>query len=390
MGHAHSHLNTAAQLVTSYSGEEPFGTVLKRFFSAHAKYGSRDRKRIASLCYSYFRSFPILQEGPITDRLVTAHFFCLSTADPFLTELRPDWVPLAGQDIRSKFAFVYPGRPWPGLFPFAADCSTGIDPDALGRSLLIQPDLFLRVRPGKEETVLSRLVAGGIPFRRIGDMALALDNGTQVDRIVRIDMEAVVQDLSSQRIASFFRMLTPPADRPLRLWDCCAGSGGKSILAFDTLSSVELTVTDRRPSILQNLRDRFRRAGIDQYHDRVCDLTRQPDPFPGQMFDLVIADVPCTGSGTWGRTPEQFAYFRHESISAYAALQRSILDSVCGSVAPGGWLLYCTCSLFEKENAEQVRYLAAEKKLQVAGSSLLVGYPEHADTLFAALLQRPL
>src|SRR5690606_27157702 len=105
----------------------------------------------------------------------------------------------------------------------------------------------------------------------------------------------------------------------LSVWDCCAASGGKSILAKDILKNIQLTVSDIRKSILINLEKRFASAGIKAYTAKVADLT---DPSfshsplaPSERFsragthhsafDLIICDAPCSGSGTWARTPEQ-------------------------------------------------------------------------------------
>src|SRR5690606_8193418 len=107
------------------------------------------------------------------------------------------------------------------------------------------------------------------------------------------------------------------------------------------------------------------------------------------MFDLVIADVPCSGSGTWSRTPEQLYYFGKEKIQLYASRQRKILEHVTGNAKPGGYLLYCTCSVFRKENEEQVQYLQ-DAGWTVVQQEILTGYNMRADTLFAALLQKPL
>jgi 16S rRNA (cytosine967-C5)-methyltransferase len=97
-------------------------------------------------------------------------------------------------------------------------------------------------------------------------------------------------------------------DASLTLWDCCAASGGKSILAYDQFSSLKLTVSDVRASILSNLRKRFERAGIRHYASFVADIT-SPRFQLNKTFDIVLCDVPCSGSGTWSRTPEQLSFF---------------------------------------------------------------------------------
>src|SRR6202012_5618700 len=61
--------------------------------------------------------------------------------------------------------------------------------------------------------------------------------------------------------------------------------------------------------------------------------------------DLVLADVPCTGSGTWGRTPEELCFFNPASILRYSTMQQQILTHIVPNLAPGAWLIYSTCSV---------------------------------------------
>ncbi len=196
----------------------------------------------------------------------------------------------------------------------------------------------------------------------------------------------VIQDLSSQRIAEMFSLL--PKRAAWRLWDACAASGGKSILLYDQLPAIELTCTDVRPAILNNLSRRLGRAQVPVVRIQTDDLTVKKDRSELGAFDLIIADVPCTGSGTWARTPEQLVAFKKDSIDMYQHRQRQILSNLIPSIATGGFLLYLTCSVFEKENAAQVKWLTEQHALQLIRSNLYSGYTQRADSLYAALFQR--
>ena len=79
---------------------------------------------------------------------------------------------------------------------------------------------------------------------------------------------------------------------------------------------------------------------------------------------MIIADVPCTGSGTWGRTPEQLYYFEDRKIEEYASLQKQIVTNVISHLAPGGYFLYITCSVFKKENEEAIDFIKDKFQLQ--------------------------
>src|SRR6185503_12608478 len=87
------------------------------------------------------------------------------------------------------------------IFPWKEMLSEGVDHEAFCKSFLVQPDLFLRLRPGKEEWVKGKLKQEGILFNEIDNNTLSLPNASKVDAVLEPDREAVVQDLSSQRVA---------------------------------------------------------------------------------------------------------------------------------------------------------------------------------------------
>jgi len=160
-------------------------------------------------------------------------------------------------------------------------------------------------------------------------------------------------------------------------------------MLHDYYPEVDLTVSDKRESIIVNLKKRFKDAGITNYKSFVADLTASDFGLRSSDFNLIICDAPCTGSGTWSRTPEQLFYFEKEKISHYAALQKKIISNIIAHLKPGGFLLYITCSVFKKENEEVVDFIKQEFHLQLVKMELLKGYDKKADTMFAALLVKP-
>lgn len=272
------------------------------------------------------------------------------------------------------------------IFPFAAELSDGIERESFTLSHLIQPDLFLRIRPGHEKTVKQKLQKAGIHFNEISSSCLALPNNSKLDDILYLNKEAVIQDYSSQRIEEFLKLTL--SKKPQKVWDCCAASGGKSILAEDVLGNIDLTVSDIRESILVNLKKRFAEAGIKNYHSFIADLSFANCLLPVANFNLIIADVPCSGSGTLGRTPEQLTYFDEKKIDEYAALQRRIVSNVIPHLQPGGYFLYITCSVFKKENEETVSFIQKNFGLELIKREVLKGYEKKADTMFAALFNK--
>ncbi|HEU4573850.1 MAG TPA: Fmu (Sun) domain-containing protein [Chitinophagaceae bacterium] len=386
----YSYLHTAKVILNRYTGEMPLASFLKLFFAENRKYGSRDRRMISELCYCYFRLGKACPKLPVEDRIVASLFLCSPAPNELLGHLHAAWNDQAGLAPEEKFALLDTGCSISQVFPFRESLSEGIDADAFSASFFTQPDLFLRIRPGYIKQVKEKLQAAGLQFRVLADDAIALPNSSKAESVLLLNAEAVVQDYSSQQIGGLFQQLSfAGRSRHVKVWDCCAASGGKSILAHDRLQDLDLTVSDIRESVLANLKKRFAAAGIGHYHSFAADLSaggRVPVATP---FDLIIADVPCSGSGTWGRTPEQLYYFKPESIPRFSGLQKKIVSHTIAYLRPGGYLLYSTCSVFQQENEAVVDFMQQAFSLRLLVRQLIPGYTQRADTMFAALLQKP-
>lgn len=393
MSRFHSYLNTAVAILTAYNGEVPFAVIVKKYFAENKKHGSRDRKEIAALCYAYFRAARLFENDTMEEKILKSYFLCSTGPNELLLQLRPDWNEKITAGWEEKCSMLNAQFSIIKLIPWLGELSEGIDTEKFAASFLVQPDLFLRLRPGREETVRNKLQEAGIPFTELSKTCLALPNTSKIDTILQLDFEAVIQDLSSQKTGELLQRLKTPAF----VWDCCAASGGKSIMVKDILGDIRLTVSDTRESILHNLKKRFAAAGIKNYKSFVRNLAhsdisrRTPDSqLQSPNYDLIIADVPCTGSGTWSRTPEQLFYFKEEKIAEYASLQLEILSNIVDSLKPGGHLLYITCSVFKKENEGAVDFLLKKFQLQPVKTGLIKGYDLKADTMFAALMEKSL
>ena len=388
MSRYHSYLNTAVTILTNYKGEEPFAGYIKKFFAANKKYGSKDRKSISHLCYCYFRTGKALPKLSVEDRIVAGLFLCSSEENEILAFLKPAWNSNAGLSIEEKLVLIDKDLILEQIFPWKEECCEELEIEFFAESFLQQPDLFLRMRPGKEKQVKAKLKNAEIDFKTLNNSCIALSNNTKIDTLLEADKEVVIQDYSSQRVADFFPINIDGAIKTV--WDCCAASGGKSILANDVLTNIQLTVSDIRENILFNLNKRFSAAGINNYKSFIADLSNSKQVVAAESFDLIMADVPCSGSGTWSRTPEQLYYFELAKIDEYAKLQKSILKNVIMALKPGGYFLYITCSVFKKENKDAVNFLLENFNFKVLKMELLKGYEMKADSMFAALLQKQL
>ncbi len=371
--HKERHLRYAAELILAYNGDEPFHLYLKRYFREHKKHGSRDRRNITSLCYHYFRlGNGILNPMRIDEKLSLGDYLNSNTPDILHERLKEE---------TGHFDAVQ-------IFPFNDYLSNHIEKELFNLSFLQQPLLFVRIRPGFRQHVLNVLSENKIQFEQLNDNCLSFENNTAIEKLFLTDKEVVIQDYNSQQAALFFEKMEAAPHPQINIWDCCAGSGGKSILAADFFRRYKLTVSDKRKSILANLQKRFRNAGIKNFKIIMADLSKPVSKITGGPFDLIIADVPCSGSGTWGRTPEQMHCFDKNEIDEYTALQRTIITNSISYLKKDGYLLYLTCSVFEKENEDNTKFLSKENGLKIMHQQYLKGYEMKADTLFGSLMKK--
>lgn len=382
-----SHINTAKKIIEGYKGEKPLSAYLKFFFAAAKKYGAKDRKQIAAFCYNYFRLGKAVQNVGIEEGILLSVFLC----NPFsfrsmISLLKPEWEAYINLPVSDKISFLR--FPIEKIFPWHEELSEAVDATAFALSFLHQPNLFIRIRPGKKEKVMQKLRNARFAYQLLNDTCLSLPNSSKAGQIICLDEEAVVQDYNSQRVFDFLANHFSVNKQHYSVWDCCAASGGKSILLYDILDGkVNLTVSDIRESILFNLKKRFSAAGIKKYEWFVSDLNVSAPARPLQQYPLIICDVPCTGSGTWGRTPEQLSSFTLSTISYYATKQQNIVSNVVPFLQQNGLLVYITCSVFKEENEKMVSYIQQKFSLQLLQMQLLTGYDKYADTMFVAIFK---
>jgi 16S rRNA (cytosine967-C5)-methyltransferase len=394
---AQSYLGSSIQILNEYKGEEPFASFLKKYFRQNKKYGSRDRRQISHLCYCYFRVGKALLNIPIDERVLIGLFLCSDRPNEMIELLKPEWNEKVDLSVKEKLLIITAQlRQSVGnhllsidVFPWKEELGEGIDHEKFCESFFIQPDLFIRLRPGYENEVKTKLLGQEINFSEISPDCLSLPNGSRIENIIELDSEAVVQDLNSQQTGFFLKSFKPEiSNLKLKIWDCCAASGGKSLMLNDIDPDMELTVSDVRESALNNLKKRFAKAGIKNYKSFVTDLTQLNFNSQISNFELIICDAPCTGSGTWSRTPEQLYFFNEKKIEQYALLQKKIVANIIPQLKKDGCLLYITCSVFKKENEEVVEFIQSNSDLELIKMELLKGYDKKADTMFVALFKK--
>lgn len=390
MSRYHSYINSTKELLSIYRGEEPLSSFLKKYFSSNKKFGSKDRKQIAQLCYCFFRMGKMVMNTSIEEKIVAGLFLCSDRSNEILAALKPEWKDQCDLRYKEKLLIINYSLLIENVFPWKEELSEGIEHEKFCESFFVQPDLFLRIRPGKEEIGRQKIKQAGIRFASLTDSCLALPNASKIDEVIALDKEAVIQDYNSQNTGKFLRPAIAAFGKDkVSVWDCCAGSGGKSIMAYDLNPKIELTVSDTRESILANLKKRFEKAGIKKYNSFLADLIHSPFTTHYSPFDLIIADVPCSGSGTWSRTPEQLYFFEERKIDEYSRLQKKIVSNAISQLQPGGTFIYITCSVFKKENEEVVLFIKENFPLELKQVEMLKGYDKKADSMFVAVLNLP-
>lgn len=261
------------------------------------------------------------------------------------------------------------------------DASLGPQADAVLAALRHRAPVFLRANRlrATPESARATLAEDGISARPhpLAATALEVVEGARKLRNSRAFAEGLVelQDAASQAVALAFAAAVP---RGARVLDYCAGGGGKALaLAAEGLA---VSAHDADPGRMTDLPARARRAGA-----RVPVLSGAPrGPWPA-----ILADAPCSGSGSWRRAPEAKWAFTPERLAQLTAIQDTILESCAALTAPGGVLGYATCSLLEAENTARIGAFLARNPGWTCRKTRHLTPLDGADGFFLALLGAP-
>lgn len=198
-----------------------------------------------------------------------------------------------------------------------------------------------------------------------------------------------IQDLASQQIAA-----TVAAKPGQKVWDACAGAGGKTLaIAAQMNNKGAVFATDLHEYKLDELKRRAKRA--DVFNVRVftwngVEPLRLPKEAAQQKgFDWVLIDAPCSSAGTWRRNPDARWRFDPADTLELIQLQRQLLTNAAPAVRSGGRLVYATCSWQVSENEQQVEWFLTQYPEFSVESQQVLGSPEiNSDTMFVAVLVR--
>ncbi len=213
-----------------------------------------------------------------------------------------------------------------------------------------QSEPKLTVRVDSPET-LEELASAGIELEpgRMLTNAFSVASGNITASAAFREGRVRLQDEGSQLVAE----LVP---RGKVILDCCAAPGGKTLILAERNPEARIVACESSPQRLARLQERLEVLG-DHVECRLADVTVLEEQ---AKYDAVLADVPCSGTGTLGRNPEIRHRLALEELTPQASRQRTILRAALRAARPGGFVIYSTCSLEPEENEEVVSAVLRE------------------------------
>lgn len=263
-----------------------------------------------------------------------------------------------------------------------------------------RPPVWLRAQIADLNWLQRQLQNDGLPTSRHP----ALPSALRLDAAVQTNLRGLetfrhgdfeIQDLASQAVA----LICAPKPGE-QWWDACAGGGGKTLhLAWLMQGKGSVVASDIRAHKLAELKLRARRAEFPNI--RYKEWKGKAMPTFRRRFAGVLVDTPCSCSGTWRRNPDARWTTAPHELAEFAILQQQLLSHAADAVAPGGTLVYSTCSMFPAENQDIVQaFLAASPDFQLVpfhcpvtgrdcdGMNQVWAWEGDCDTMFTAKMRR--
>jgi 16S rRNA (cytosine967-C5)-methyltransferase len=263
-----------------------------------------------------------------------------------------------------------------------------------------RPPMTLRVnvRRGSVPAYVQRLATAGRPARVLQGGAVLLDEPCPVHELPGFtEGDVSVQDAAAQRAAPLLLGEGLPAGA--RVLDACAAPGGKAAHLLE-LAELDLLALDADPLRLARVQQTLTRLHLAATL-RAGDARQPATWWDGRPFDAILLDAPCSASGIVRRHPDIRWLRRAEDINALARVQVALLDALWPLLAPGGRLLYATCSVFKAEGQAQIdaflqRAGPGNVRVDPASPGHLLGLPDNgsaglpsaSDGFFYALLHK--
>jgi len=359
-----------ATLLFEYDGGTPFHLYLKSCFKENKNWGSTDRKRYRSACYYFWRNaFGVSRQSP----------------EIILNWLQTHFTPeMENMESNSNY------NPYQSLEPHL---SQNITTDILTPWFIKEPLVWLSNGNITLKGLQGQLIKAGITIEQTHGNAIAVSGQVNLNPWVD-NGNAYIQDISSQTAMDWTTQpMAAYCHANSDVWDCCSGAGGKSISLLKQFPTTKLTCSDVRSNILENLKQRFQLLGLKQPNVFIAPLNGYNDSLnskdSSRTYNVILADVPCSGSGTWRRNPENLHYFDPQTIEQFADRQLNIIQNVLPSLAVGGYLVYLTCSVFAAENENNIKQIMqSNDNLQLVSEKFCGGIDLHGDFIYRSVLQK--
>ena len=265
--------------------------------------------------------------------------------------------------------------------------------EALAKATLERPTEWIRVNLQKTSApVLAEKIG-------ITGASILYDRFIEIPRDVGVKLllalpEFVKGEFSFQNPSAFEVVKLLDLKPGLKVWDACAAPGGKTALMAEMDSSLEILASDSSASRLEKMQDLMNRLGLTNIKTEVIDLAAEPQasatsPQHSSKFDRILLDVPCSNMGVIARRPESVYRMTPESINEVAELQFKILENASAALAPGGRLVYATCSPDPTETTRVIaRFVKAHPEFVKVGEPVLPGLKDsRLDGFFAQALE---
>lgn len=385
---AEQYFHRALLFLQSRVSGQPIPAALKSFFKQYPEMGSGDRKTVSDILYAWIRCRGLWPKEEVSVALLHQSWILVYGELKMGAALIQHY--LSGNDQAMKTPseryFQLFGQALPlHLFPDSHEVTSSLDRLELTEAFLSPARVFIRVKSGVEKPLWQFIQELKLPVRMDGPRTWSFPIQTSLMALQeKADGWFEIQDWASQ---DTIQLMEPKGGE--RWWDCCAASGGKSLMLYDAEPQVKLYVSDKRESILQNLSKRFQKAGLRQYSRLCVDLDiplplAEAGSFPSQ-FDAVLVDAPCSGSGTWRRSPEMAGIWPEGGKEQLLIRQSNILQHVWPYVKSQGKLIYLTCSIYAEENESQVEAFQAKTGALLKSMQYFNRLKEGGDVLFGAV-----
>ncbi len=391
------------------------------FFRQRRYAGSKDRRYVFDMTMGVFRHYFLLKRAMTAIELPAAWrnfviMYLLIIKELDLSEIELLFTgkyisqPLQAEDIQALslyngFKDLDLGLELPDMLFHSLDQTYQAQLPTLMQYLCESKAAFdLRINPQKmdREDAFERLSADHFPTTHLADFppfGIRLwDNANIQGHPLYKDGSIEIQDFGSQTICAIISNII---DKKATIWDFCAGAGGKSLNLASQNPSLNVIISDITKIKLKEAQKRFKRAGLKQPNDIL--LTNKMHIPSAPKIDVIIADVPCSGMGTWRRSPDLKIRLSMERLTEICQTQAQILEQTSQLIQDQGLLIYITCSLFYEENEAQIKkFLEKHQEFAIKnvhvptnhvqkteeGYIKILPHIHHSDGFFMAILEK--